>query len=119
MTPEMARQGDGSTTFGDAGSLVSLNDLAMRMLQRLVQHAARGDGGEDGHVDGELKEMLRRACRAAHQSGLHAEQLVIILKDAWTRVPNTARRSGRDVEEAFNQLVSLCIEEFYTAGSGL
>lgn len=110
---EMARQDDGKTTFGGTGQPVNLYDLALRMCQRQVQLAARGDGGLDGHIDAELKELLLQACRTAQQSGLHAEQLVILLKDAWTRTPAAPRRHGRDAEEAFARLVTLSIDEFY------
>jgi hypothetical protein len=114
MTPQMTNQDDGNPTLSGTGQIVNLDDLAMRMLQRLVHLTVRGDGS-DGHADVELNEMLRRACRAARHAGLHAEQLVIVLKDAWIRVPATARHQGRDVQAAFDRLVTLSIDEYYRA----
>lgn len=112
MTPEMTNQEDANPMSIGAGQVANLDELALRILQRLIQSTMRGDGS-DGHADIELNEMLRRACRAAHGAGLHAEQLVILLKDAWNRVPATARRHGRDVDAAFDRLVTLSIDEYY------
>lgn len=110
MTPEAANQGDGAA-FGETAQHVNLNELATRMSRELLRSVARGDGHRDSEADAELGEMLLRACRAAHEAGLHAEHLVIILKNAWTRVPTGAR--GRAAEESFNRLVALSIDEFY------
>jgi hypothetical protein len=113
MTPKAANQADG-TAFGGTAPLVNLNDLALRMLQRLVQLTARDAGGElDGQVDTELQELLQRACCTARGNGLHAEQLVIILKHVWIGMPIPAARRDHRVEDAFDRLVSLCIEEFF------
>ncbi|HET7551689.1 MAG TPA: hypothetical protein VFK04_10365 [Gemmatimonadaceae bacterium] len=112
MTAEMMNQEDANPMSIGAGQVANLDELVLRILQRLVQSTTRSEGS-DGYADIELNEMLRRACRAAHQAGLHAEQLLILLKDAWTRVPITTRHQGRDMDAAFERLVTLSIDEFY------
>lgn len=109
----MVNQGDASAPFGEAETALNLSDLATRMVQRLLQLYARDDGEPDDGADEELQELLRRACHTAHRNGLHGEQFVIVLKEAWTRTPATARHGGAKVESAFNRLVTRCIEEFY------
>jgi len=64
--------------------------------------------------DGALRRALRLMCDEAHRSGLRAEQLIVIVKDAWRSLPEVSRLpAGGTRERLLSRVVTMCIEEFY------
>jgi transcriptional regulator len=67
------------------------------------------------HVD-ELHDVLLRAAAEARVKGIHAEQLLVILKDLWYSLPELRRVSNTERQAALlQQLISRCIEHYYEA----
>ena len=75
-------------------------------LSRSVQ---AGNHGE------ELKGVLARAAADARQKGIHAEQLLLALKDIWYSLPQMATHPASDVQtRLLQQLIARCIQEYYS-----
>lgn len=64
----------------------------------------------------ETRRAMRLLCEEAHRHGVRVEQLVVLLKQLWAAAPadttSDNRLSSRDV---FDDIVRVCIEEFYGA----
>ena len=86
-----------------------LDPNTIAALRAALQSSAdRGSHGE------ELRDALCRAAGEARQKGIHAERLLIVLKDLWYSLPPIAGASSNDVSHALLQeLVSRCIHEYY------
>ena len=64
---------------------------------------------------GAIQAALRAVAAEARERKVHAEQLLVLLKDVWFSLPK--RRDGVDDEEQHRQLqrvVTLCIREYYS-----
>ena len=65
------------------------------------------------HAD-DLGILLRRAAADAKQKGVHAEQLLVALKDIWYSLPDLSTKPGNDVQtRLLQQLIARCIQEYY------
>ena len=48
---------------------------------------------------------------------LHAEQVVILVKEVWSEVPEASSAPATDEQrQMLERLVTLCIEEYYGGG---
>src|SRR5687767_6840942 len=66
------------------------------------------------NVDSELQGVVRAVAREARGRHLRAEQLVIIFKNIWDGLPEVAYTADFTAREMVRQqLVTLCIEEYY------
>ena len=71
----------------------------------------RGRGAVDRSV---LTEKIRSVCQDAHERGLHAEQVIILIKEMWAELrPPLTFDAIQDQNERLNAVVSLTIQEFY------
>jgi hypothetical protein len=61
----------------------------------------------------DIADALRDACDAAREDGLHAEQLLVIVKDCWHRLPDTQVLEHRAAAEMLADVVGTCIRQFY------
>ena len=102
--PMQSRTRDASQ---DAGA--RLNELADELLRCAVRA-----GDRRAAADGEMREALRRACDAAHECGLHAEELVVVLRLRWRYLPKAGALVGDEGEALCARVVTLCIREFYS-----
>ena len=62
----------------------------------------------------ELQEVLARAATEAREKDIHAEQLLVIMKDLWYSLPDL--RGAADSErqtELLQELISRCITQYY------
>jgi hypothetical protein len=76
-------------------------------LQRSLATGTHGD---------ELKDVLRALAVQARDRGLHAEQLLLALKDVWYGLPQLSSRPGNDTQsQLLQQLIARCIQEYYSA----
>lgn len=79
------------------------------LREALTRSMATGTHGD------ELKGLLRTLAEQARERGLHAEQLLIALKDVWYGLPNLPGRPGTDTQtELLQQLIARCIQEYYS-----
>ncbi|MGH7718581.1 MAG: hypothetical protein ACREON_07045 [Gemmatimonadaceae bacterium] len=68
---------------------------------------------DDESLDGELHRALRQLSAEARQRGLRAEQVVIVLKQAWEQLTDEVRAGGRDRRQIIQRAISISIEEYY------
>ena len=97
---------------------VSQSDATAQVgdLTRIVLRRALADLRSGCRPDGNIAEGLRDVCDAAREQGLHAEELLVILKQSWWRLPDAQSLNHRDVAATLEQVVTMCIEEFYRSG---
>ena len=68
-----------------------------------------------GRHGAELKDLLRTVAAQARERGLHAEQLLLALKEVWYGLPELSNRPRTDAQtELLQQLIARCIEEYYS-----
>lgn len=98
-----ARDGDGRQLPAD------LRALARGTLRSALRAHVRA------HTpDAESRAALRRLCDAAQVRGLHAEQLLILLKEEWRALP-APRLAAREHDGAvLAGVITLCIDEYYS-----
>lgn len=62
----------------------------------------------------ELRRCLQHISVEARERGMHAEQLLGVLKDVWYAQPSV-REGGNDAEQTrlLQRVVSICIREYY------
>jgi hypothetical protein len=66
----------------------------------------------------QIRKALRPACDAAHERGLHAEQLLILVKNVWHELPATRRATREDAERLLARVITLCVDEYYALDRG-
>ena len=69
----------------------------------------------NGNHEDALRDLLCQTAAEAREKGIHAEHLLIALKDIWFSLPELVDRSANDVDNALLQeLISRCIQEYYS-----
>lgn len=95
---------------------------ALQALRELVTVGLRDALDEDSREPSladvldrvQLRRALNQVCVAAHQQGLRAEQLIILLKQVWSTPPDTGPSwLTRHRNEMLSHIVGLCIDDFY------
>ena len=81
-----------------------LRGALRRVLSDNWQEAARKD---------DLRQALRDACEWARRESLRAEQLLLVLKDAWRELPERRHLPHVDADDLLAAVVTACIEEYY------
>jgi len=96
---------------GDARvAKVTVRESLERTLRPDLQ-SMRGSGTVDRSV---LTEKIRSLCQHAHEQGLHAEQVIILIKEMWADLlPPLTYEAMREEHNRLSNVVSLTIEEFY------
>ena len=61
-----------------------------------------------------LQPALRRIAQEARQKKIHAEQLLIALKDVWFALPQVTRTPNDRQNELLQRVVTFCIREYYS-----
>jgi hypothetical protein len=68
---------------------------------------------EGNHTDG-LHDVLCQAAAEARTKGMHAEQLLVDLKELWYSLPSVSSASSAEVSnKLLRELISRCIQEYY------
>ena len=88
-----------------------IQDLARAALRASI--ADRRAGRDHPEL---LADRLRGACDAAREQGLHAEELLIIVKQCWLHLSDTRVLERHAADEALESIVATCIREFYRPG---
>ena len=79
-------------------------------LRAVMQRAMRkGDHGT------ELQEVLARAATEAREKDIHAEQLLVIMKDLWHSLPDLRTADTDRQNELLQELISRCIAQYYAS----
>jgi len=84
----------------DAASVEALT----ASLQRYVQEG----------VDGDLPAILRRVAAEARAKHMHAEHLLIALKDVWYSLPSVQQApEGEEQARMLQRIITLSIRQYY------
>ena len=80
-------------------------------LRGVMQRAMRkGDHGT------ELQDVLALAARDAREKEIHAEHLLVIMKDLWHSLPDLRGAADADRQnELLQELISRCISQYYAS----
>jgi len=89
-------------------SRVRLRVLRDGTLLSALRSAARDDGS-----DHEIRTAIQSTCAAARETGVAAEQLLIVLKECWRELPEAQRLLRRDADKTRDRLVTMCIDAYY------
>lgn len=69
-----------------------------------------------GSHGSELKALLTRAALDARKRGIHAEQLLIALKEVWYSLPQLSAQPNNEVQtRLLQELIARSIHEYYSA----
>jgi hypothetical protein len=80
-------------------------DALRTVMQRAMR---RGDHGQ------ELQDVLARAAAEARDKEIHAEQLLVMMKDLWYSLPDLRSADDSDRQtELLQELISRCITQYY------
>ena len=87
----------------------ALDPALVAELRAVLSRSAKS-----GSHGAELRDLLSRTAADARAKGMHAEQLLVALKDIWYSIPDLATHHGGDVQtRLLQQLVARCIQEYY------
>jgi hypothetical protein len=91
-------------------TIASLRELLVRMMREAPQSGAGGAG----RASDELRGALRDLCDDARRNEVRVEQIVIAIKQGWTSLHSENPRARSEGPDALlNQVITLCIDEYY------
>ena len=86
-----------------------LDAETLQALQSVMERAVR-----KGDHELELQNVLARAATEARTKQIHAEQLLVMMKDLWYSLPDVRGAEDSDRQtELLQQLISRCISQYY------
>lgn len=107
-TKIIRRSADAGVTDGPAAREAHLRELTDRVLRR-----AAATMGPDDLANAGVRELVQRVCILAHERGLRAEQLLLLLKAAWRELPEGRRPQQHDAGGVLARVITVCIHEYY------
>ncbi|HJQ09424.1 MAG TPA: hypothetical protein VJ840_00155 [Gemmatimonadaceae bacterium] len=107
---------DAVTSDRNTGSttVANLREMLDIVLRGAVYTVTSGRSLSTG-----LRESLVRLCSLAHKREVRAEQLLVMLKDAWSELAEPERVLREHSDEVLSRVITLCIDEYYGAKSKL
>jgi hypothetical protein len=97
----------------------SIPDSTISALRELFVRMVRAESTRTDdrvHDDGDLRDALVMLCTDARRSDVRAEQLVIAIKQGWSSLhEERPRPRAAGPDELLNQIITLCIDEYYAA----
>lgn len=84
-------------------SAAAVEGLRIALLEHL---AGRSDVAS-------LQAALRDIAVEARDKHMHAEQLLVLLKDVWFALPQVSRTGDEAQNRMLQRIVTLCIREYY------
>jgi hypothetical protein len=91
-------------------TIAALRELLLHMMRDEPESDAEGMA----HAGENVRDALRNLCEDARHTHVRVEQLVIAIKQGWSSLHSErprARSAGPD--ELLNQVITLCIDEYY------
>ena len=83
-----------------------LTTVTHRALEIALEPSRRGDGRD-------LEATMRELCAAARRDGTRAEELIVLFKKVWSDRPELRGRTREESARLFDQVVTMCIKEYY------
>ena len=68
----------------------------------------------NGHEIASLQPALRRIAVEAREKKIHAEQVLVLLKDVWFALPQISRPGNEPQLPLLQRVITLCIREYYS-----
>jgi hypothetical protein len=68
----------------------------------------------NGNEVASLQPTLRRIAVEARERKIHAEQLLVLLKDVWFALPQIERVGTEPQRLLLQRVITLCIREYYS-----
>lgn len=93
-----------------SSELENLRELLDIVLRRAVYTVGGGYSLSSG-----LRESMRRVCALAHARDIRAEQLLVMIKEAWFKLPEPDRILRDHSGDVLARVITLCIDEYYGA----
>ena len=88
-----------------------LDDASVELLR-----AALRDYLQDSKDPGKLQPSLLHIAGEAHARALPPEQLLVVLKEVWSSLPEVrAMTNTREQVNLLQRVVTMCIKEYYSA----
>jgi hypothetical protein len=84
-------------------------ELLLAEALRLALLARRNAASEKTSV----RSVLADACDIARARALYPEQVIIMLKAAWTRLGDSGVTNQHDAQAALDGAVAVCIQEYF------
>jgi len=109
MIEAVMRQIERFARRGDTDGATRLHNLTRAALTRIARDRRHRRNPSA------VAASLRTVCNAAHEQGLHAEQLVILVKQDWHHLSETQRLNRLEADAMLAGIVSTCIKEFFHA----
>jgi hypothetical protein len=81
-------------------------DALRSVMQRAIH---KGDHAQ------ELQGVLALAANEAREKQIHAEQLLVIMKDLWHSLPDLRGTEDDRKTELLQELISRCITQYYAS----
>lgn len=101
-----------------ASRCIPANDALHVLLEVSLARAARRRQSEGAFDGSALREVLKEVCAAAKLRGMHAEQVIIAVKEIWSSLPEARDPTRESIDKpALNQLVNMTLDEYYRASS--
>lgn len=83
-----------------------LTTVTHRALE-IALEPSRGRNGEN------LEAVISELCTAARRDGTRAEELIVLFKKVWSDRPELRGRTRDETARLFDQVVTMCIKEYY------
>ena len=96
-----------SSTRGSAPALRSLVDDVLR------EAVAAERGSVPYAPEMTIRDPMRELCAAARANDVRAETLILTIKDAWRRFPESRGANRLDSEVMLATVITRCIREYY------
>lgn len=91
-------------------TITALRELLLRMLREEAPANAEGSPAAGNGI----REALRELCDNAHHNQVRVEQLVIAIKQGWLSLHSERPRVRSEGPDGLlNQVITLCIDEYY------
>ena len=88
-----------------------LEPATVEALREVMDRAVR----RGNHAD-ELHDVLCRAATEAHDKGIQAEQLLLIMKELWHSIPELKHATDAERQTTLLQeLITHCIQRYYAS----
>lgn len=98
------------TEVPDASGHSHLREMIGAASQSAIR-ALRSGGADEGREA--PRAAFRDSCALARARGVRAEQLILMIRDGWHRLPELRGVSRVDADVTRARVVTLCIQEYY------
>jgi hypothetical protein len=89
------------------------SDHLTTVTHRALEIALEPSRGRDGE---DLEVVMGELCATARRQGTRAEELIVLFKKVWSDRPELRGRTREETARLFDQVVTMCIKEYYQHG---